>query len=680
MPTDQVTPQTARSAPEQPGADSAEAGRGEVLWEPPADVLDTTRMGDFLRWLRQERGREFTDYPSLWQWSVNELDEFWGAVAQYFQVRFHDRPKAVLGRRSMPGAEWFPGATLNFAEHVLAGPHGAVVLISRSETRPRMQLTRGEVRAQVAALQAQLRRSGVRPGDRVAGYLPNIPEALVSLLAVTGLGAVFSSCAPESGTASVISRIGQVEPRVLVTVDGYVYGGAPHDRLDEVEQIRRAVPSIETTLSVPYLYAGENRVPDSQSWSDLPPVDAAPEFVPVPFAHPLYIVFSSGTTGKPKPIVHGHGGVLLEHLKLFLLHDNLGPDDRYFWYSSTNWMAWNYGVSSLLSGGSLLTFDGHPMRPELADYWRMIGEERVTYLGTSPAFMGACQKAGVVPREVADLRALRAVTSGGSPLSAAGWRWVYSAVKDDVYLSSTSGGTDVASSFVAGCRLLPVRAGEITCRVLGTDAQAVDEGGRVVVGQRGELVIRAPMPSMPVGFWGDTDGELMRQAYFDRFPEVWCHGDWITFSPEGTCQVTGRSDATLNRGGVRLGTSEFYAVVDEIADIGDSLVIHLEDPDNGPGELILFVTLVEGGELDDELRDRVNELLRRQLSPRHVPDVIEVVHSIPRTLSGKRQEIPVKRALIDPGHTAPGAGENDGLEEFRGLGRSRRARAAGTTS
>jgi acetoacetyl-CoA synthetase len=652
---------------------------GEILWRPPADVLTSSAIGRYLTWVEQTRGLSFgADYHALWRWSVGDLAGFWGSLADYMKVRFHDQPAAVLTGAAMPGTEWFPGATLNFAEHALAGPAGATVLVSRSESRPRSELTRGELRERVASLRAALRDLGVGPGDRVAAYLPNIPEAMITLYAAASLGAVFTCCAPESGTRSVISRIGQVEPSVLVTVDGYVYGGQRYDRTAEVAAIRAAVPSIRATIAVPYLEpataSGSPGVPDSLDWNELMTRRADLEFTPLPFAHPLYIVYSSGTTGRPKAIIHGHGGVLLEHLKLFLLHDDLGPADRWFWYSSTNWMAWNYGASVLLGGGSLLTFDGHPMRPGLADYWRMVGDEGVTCLGTSPGFMLACQKDGVVPGKSADLSALRTINSGGAPLTREGFRWVYRAVKPDVYLGSGSGGTDVASSFVSGCRLLPVRAGEIACRLLGVDAQAFDAAGQPVVGERGELVIRQPMPSMPVGLWGDTGGQRLASTYFERFPGVWCHGDWVTFSSLGTCQVTGRSDATLNRGGVRLGTSEFYAVIDEDAEISDSLVVHLEDAEGGPGQLILFVVTRDGASLTGETVARVRSLLRDQLSPRHQPDLVRQIAVVPRTLTGKRMEVPVKRALLDPGAAVPG--EPDGLDEFRALGRQLAAAAS----
>ncbi|MCW2908828.1 MAG: acetoacetyl-CoA synthase [Actinomycetia bacterium] len=650
-------------------ARAGETRPGEILWRPPADVLTSSAMGRYLTWLEQARGLSFGhDYHALWRWSTSDLAGFWGSLADYMGVRFHDQPAAVLTDVTMPGTNWFPGATLNFAEHALAGPPEATVVVARSETRPRIELTRGELRARVASLRAALRGLGVGPGDRVAAYLPNIPEALITLYAAASLGAIFTCCAPESGTRSVISRIGQVGPAVLVTVDGYVYGGQRYDRTAEVAAIRAAVPSIRTTVAVPYLER-VNTVPDSVDWHDLMAQPAELEFAAVPFAHPLYIVYSSGTTGRPKAIVHGHGGILLEHLKLFLLHDDLGPADRWFWYSSTNWMAWNYGASVLLGGGSLLIFDGHPMRPELADYWRMVGDEGVTCLGTSPGFLLACQKEGLVPRQAADLSALRTINCGGAPLTADGFRWVYRAVTPDGYLGSGSGGTDVASSFVSGCRLLPVRAGEIACRLLGVDAQAFSDAGQLVVGERGELVIRQPMPSMPVGFWGDTGGGRLFGTYFERFPGVWCHGDWVTFSAHGSCQVTGRSDATLNRGGVRLGTSEFYAVIDEIEELSDSLVVHLEDANGGPGQLILFVATRDGASLTGEAAARIRSLLREELSPRHQPDLVRQVAAIPRTLTGKRMEVPVKRVLLDPGAAPAEPGEADALAEFRDLGR-----------
>lgn len=645
----------------------------EILWQPPEDVLATTNIGRYLTWLGETRGLRFADYDALWRWSVDDLDGFWGSIADHAGVRFHHPPSAALLSETMPGTRWFPGATLNFAENVLAGQLDDIVLVARSESRPRITLTRGELRARVAALRATLLRLGVRRGDRIAAYLPNIPEAFVVLYAAASMGAVFTACAPESGARHAIGKFAQLEPTVLVAVDGYVYGGAPFDRRAEVAAIRSAIPTITTTIGVDYLAAGQTRIPDALAWDDAVAGGGELEFDEVPFGHPLYVVFSSGTTGPPKAIVHSHGGILLEHYKLFVLHEDLTPRDRWFWFSSTNWMAWNYGASTLLGGGSNLIFDGHPMRPSVLAYWKLLADEQVTSLGTSPGFLLACQKAGLVPRQEADISRLRAINVGGSPLTEELSRWIYQAVSADAYLASGSGGTDVASSFVSGCRLLPVRAGRIACRLLGVDAQAYDDGGRVVVDRRGELVIRKPMPSMPVQLWGD-DGSRLFESYFARYPGVWCHGDWAIFSSDGTCRITGRSDATLNRGGVRLGTSEFYGAIDELSAIGDSLVVHLEDPDGGPGNLVLFVTTPDGGEVPEAAQQEIRDRLRHELSPRHVPDLIVQVAGIPKTLTGKKMEVPVKRAIIEPDYGQPG----DGLDEFRAMAaRLRITRAAG---
>jgi acetoacetyl-CoA synthetase len=633
----------------------------EVLWRPPADVLESANMGRYLTWLRDTRGLDLPDYDALWRWSVEDLDGFWASIAEHSGVWFHDQPTAVLADASMPGAVWFPGATLNFAEYALTGPADEPVIIARSETRDRLTMSRGQLRAQVASFAATLRALGVRPGDRVVAYLPNIPEAFVTLYAAASIGAVFAACAPESGARMAIAKFAQLAPTVLVTVDGYVYDGKSFERQDEVAALRAALPTLTATIAVDYLHPGERRIPDALCWTDAVAELAELEFRPVSFDHPLYIVFSSGTTGAPKAIIHRHGGIILEHYKIFVLHDDVQPDDRWFWYSSTNWMAWNYAASVLSGRGSILIFDGHPMRPSLVAYWAMLADEGVTSIGTSPGFLLACRKAGLKPGDEVDLSRLRTINCGGSPLTAELFRWVYRAVSSTVYLASGSGGTDVASSFVSGCRLLPVRAGEIACRLLGVDAQAYSDEGASVIGQRGELVIRAPMPSMPAGFWGD-DGSRLHQAYFERFPGVWCHGDWVTFTPEGTCRVTGRSDATLNRGGVRLGTSDFYAAIEDIGDISDCLVVHLEDPDGGPGRLVLFVRPASAT-LSAEAADQIRSRLRRELSPRHVPDDIIAVSEIPKTPTGKKMEVPVKRAILEPAYGSPG----DGLDEYRRL-------------
>ncbi|OJF10320.1 acetoacetate--CoA ligase [Couchioplanes caeruleus] len=603
-----------------------------VLWEPPADVLETSRMGRFMTWLRTERGVEVTDYAGLWEWSVTDLSGFWRAIWDYFEVIAHSEPTAALGDAAMPGARWFPGATLNYAEHVLRMPglgDDEPVVLAYSQTREPVILTARELREQVRKVAAGLRRLGVGAGDRVAAYAPNIPETYVLMLATASLGAIFSSCAPEFGSRSVIDRWTQIEPRVLVAVDGYRYGDKAIDRRAEVAAIHAALPSVEHLITIPYLGAGGD-------WDTLDGDDPL-TFAAVPFDHPLYVLYSSGTTGLPKPIVHGHGGILLEHLKMLALHHDLGPGDRFLWFTTTGWMMWNFLVSAPAVGAAIVLFDGNPGHPDLGALWRLAADADVTYFGTSAPFILACRKAGVRP----PANVIRGVGSTGAPLPPEGYRWIYEVLGDRPQLQSLSGGTDVCTGFVGGTPLLPVVEGVISCRALGSRVEAYDPEGKPVIGQLGELVITAPMPSMPVGFWNDTDGRRYFEAYFDVFPGVWRHGDWITVGEDGSCVITGRSDATLNRGGVRLGTAEFYSVVEGIEEIADSVVVHLDEQD----ELLLFVVLAEGLELDDALRDRIRRELRAALSPRHVPDEIHQVRAVPRTLSAKKLEVPVKRIL-----------------------------------
>ncbi|SBT54695.1 acetoacetate--CoA ligase [Micromonospora narathiwatensis] len=621
---------------------------GDVLWTPPADVRERSRIGDYLRWLAEHRGLEFADYDALWRWSVTDLDAFWRSIWDYFEVVAHTPPTATLGERNMPGARWFPGVTLNYAENVLRMPGRAdddPVVIAYGQTRAPETLAAAQLREQVRRVAAGLRRLGVGPGDRVAAYAPNIPETFVLLLATASLGAIFSSCAPEFGTRSVTDRWQQIEPKVLVAVDGYRYGDKPVDRRGEVAAIRAALPSVAYTVGIAYLDpAGE--LPGAISWAELAAETDEPlTFTPVPFDHPLYVLYSSGTTGLPKPIVHGHGGILLEHLKMLALHHDLGPADRFFWFTTTGWMMWNFLVSGPAVGATIVLFDGNPGHPDLGALWRLAERTGTTYFGTSAPFLLACRKAGLVPREIAGLSALRGLGSTGAPLPAEGFTWVYENVGADLQLQSLSGGTDVCTGFVGGVALLPVHAGEITCRALGAKVEARSADGTPVIGQLGELVITEPMPSMPVGFWNDPDGARYREAYFEVYPGVWRHGDWITINERGGCVITGRSDATLNRGGVRLGTAEFYSVVEGLDEVVDSVVVHLEDDQGGAGELLLFVVLAEGLELDDELRKKICRELRNALSPRHVPDEIHQVRAVPRTLSAKKLEVPVKKIL-----------------------------------
>lgn len=631
---------------------------GDMLWAPPADVRERSRIGDYLRWLREHRGLDFADYDALWRWSVTDLDAFWRSIWDHFEVIAHTPPTATLAERGMPGARWFPGATLNYAENVLRMPGRAdddPVVIAHSQTRAPVTLTARELREQVRRVSAGLRRLGVTAGDRVAAYAPNIGETYVLLLATASLGAIFSSCAPEFGTRSVTDRWQQIEPTVLVAVDGYRYGEKPVDRTAEVAAIRAALPSLRHTVGIAYLDPTAAPQDGVLDWAELAaPTDEPLTFTPVPFDHPLYVLYSSGTTGLPKPIVHGHGGILLEHLKMLALHHDLGPSDRFFWFTTTGWMMWNFLVSGPAVGAAIVLFDGNPgvraepgrpAEPDLGGLWRLAAETGTTYFGTSAPFLLACRKAGLVPRDIADLSALRGVGSTGAPLPAEGFGWVYDTVSNHVQLQSLSGGTDVCTGFVGGVPLLPVYAGEIACRALGAKVEARSADGTPVIGELGELVITEPMPSMPVGFWNDPDGTRYREAYFDVYPGVWRHGDWITINERGGCVITGRSDATLNRGGVRLGTAEFYSVVEGLDEVVDSVVVHLEDDEGGAGELLLFVVLADGLQLDDELRGKICRELRTALSPRHVPDEIHQVRAVPRTLSAKKLEVPVKKIL-----------------------------------
>jgi acetoacetyl-CoA synthetase len=625
----------------------AEVRFGATLWEPPPDARTRTRIGRYLERVAAEHGLDLPDQEAAWRWSVDDLEAFWASIVTEFDVRFHAPPQAVLGDRAMPGARWFPGATVNYAEHALRRRDDAPAVIARSQTRGEVALSWAELADQVARARAGLQRLGVGPGDRVVGYLPNVPETLVAFLACASLGAIWSSCAPEFGVRSVVDRVQQIEPAVLLVVDGYRYGDRVVDRSSEVAAIRAALPTLRATVVLPYLHdhLDPQRFPGTSSWADLITEPAPLAFDPVPFDHPLYVLYSSGTTGLPKAIVHGHGGILLEHLKVLGLHHDLGPDDRFCWFTTTGWMMWNYLVSGLTVGSTLVLFDGDPGHPDLLTLWRLAAETGITLLGVGAPFLLACRKAGVSPGGQLDLSRLRSVGSTGAPLPPEGYAWVYEHVARDLLLVSASGGTDVCTAFVAGSPLLPVRAGVIACRCLGAKVEAYDDRGQPVIGERGELVLSAPMPSMPVGFWDDPGGARYRAAYFEDLPGVWRHGDWIEIAPDGSCVITGRSDATLNRGGVRMGTSEFYSVVEAVPGVVDSLVVHHEDPDGGPGELVLFIALAPDRGLDDALRADLARTIRTELSPRHVPDVVHAVPSIPRTISGKKLEVPIKRLL-----------------------------------
>ena len=618
---------------------------GEVLWSPPADVREATEIGRLMKWFEDHRGVQVTDYDALWKFSVEDLEGFWGGLAEFYGIRFRSPCERVLAERTMPGARWFPGARLNYAEHLLGRDedHDRIAVLARSQTRAPIDLTFGELREQAGRARAGLQRLGVGEGDRVVAYMPNIPETLVAFVAVASLGAIWATCAPEFGPRSVIDRFAQIEPKVLLAVPSYGFRDRNIDRTDEVAAIRAGLPTLEHVVSVPY---GEGApLPDAVSWSDLLAVDAPLEFDPVPFDHPLYVLFSSGTTGLPKAIVHGHGGQLVEHHKNQGITWDLKPGGRLLWFSTTAWMMWNALVSGLLLRASIVMLDGDPAWPDLMQQWRLAEELRPTVMGVSPPYLMACRKAGLMPGRDLDLSSVRILCTAGSPLPAEGYRYVYEQMPPETMLLNGSGGTDMCTGLVGGCLAQPVYEGEISGASLGVDAHAFDGDGNEVIAQLGELVITSPMPSMPVRLWGDEDGSRYRRSYFDRYPGVWRHGDWIMFTERGSCVVTGRSDATLNRGGVRLGTGEFYAVIEDLPEVTDALVVHLEDAGGGNGDLLLFVVPAEGAAVGEELQARIAGALRAQLSPRHVPDRVVPVPAIPKTLTGKKLEMPIKRIL-----------------------------------
>lgn len=623
-----------------------------VLWSPTPESIAATRLAGFAAWVSEKRGLSFgdpVDYDAVWHWSVEHLDEFWADVAAWSGVLPDLPDDRVLTRREMPGAEWFPGTTVNFAEQALRWATDEYpALIAVAEDGDPAEISWAALRGQVGAFAATLRRLGVQPGDRVAGYLPNVPEAIVAFLGAASMGAVWSSCAPDFGTRAVLDRFVQIEPTVLVAVDGYRFNGKEYDRRNVVAELRAAMPSVRTTIAVPRLFPDE--LPEEAvPWADAVRDEQEPEFAPLPFDHPLWIVYSSGTTGLPKGIVHGHGGVVLEQRKQAALHMDVGVGDRFFWYASTAWIMWNISASALLSGATVVVYDGAPTYPTTDALFDLAARTGMTYFGTSPGYLGACEKAGERPGERHDLSAVRSIGVTGSPLPSSTFRWVYDAVKPDVFLGSLSGGTDVATGFIGSTLLLPVTVGELQRPMLAVAAASWNEDGQPVTGELGELVITEPMPSMPLRFWNDPDGTRYREAYFEPWPGVWRHGDWLEITDRGTCSITGRSDSTLNRGGVRMGTADIYAAVESIPAVRDCVVLGVEQPDGGYW-MPLFVQLVEGESLTDELVGEIKAAIRTQASPRHVPDEIIAVPGVPHTRTGKRLEVPLKRLFqgVDP--------------------------------
>jgi acetoacetyl-CoA synthetase len=635
-----------------------------ILWAPSADMVERSPLTRYMRWLADTRELDFEDYHALWRWSTTEIEEFWRTIWDHFEVMASGEgqreledpsPDVVLTERVMPGANWFPGTELNYAEHIFRGKaDDEVALVYASELRDLSELRWGELREQVAAVREGLSALGVTRGDRVVAYLPNGPEAVIAFLASASLGAIWSSCSPDFGPGSVVDRFAQIEPKVLFCVDGYRYGGKDFDRLETIAEIAGQIPTLERIVLAPYLGASpelsvleERQAAVPMSWSQLLDLGSGVElsFDRVPFDHPLWVLYSSGTTGLPKAIVHGHGGILLEQLKKGYLHLDTKTGDRVFWFTTTGWMMWNFLVGVLLTPASIVLYDGNPATPDMGVLWDLAERTGMTCFGTSAAYIAACMKDGVEPSSGRDLSRLRSVGSTGSPLSPEGFQWVYDHVGEDTWLFSTSGGTDLCTAFVGGVPLLPVYRGELQARALGAKVEAFDEGGNAVIDEVGELVITEPMPSMPIFLWGDEDGSRYRASYFEMYPGIWRHGDWIEITSRGTAIIYGRSDSTINRGGIRMGTAEIYRAVSTVPQVVDALVVDVPKPGT-EGWMPLFVVLEEGVELNDDLVGEIKRRIREQCSPRHVPNEIFQVKEVPRTLSGKVLEVPVKRILM----------------------------------
>jgi acetoacetyl-CoA synthetase len=623
----------------------AEIDPPKVVWTPDPSRATSTAMARF----RTSVGRGHADYPELWEWSVSQPGAFWKAIAEFFDVSFHQPPETVLPDRIMPGADWFRGSTLNYAEHALRPGPGKddddLAVIFHREDGITEELTYGELRRQVAAARAGLAEMGVRAGDRVVALVPNSPHALIAFLATASLGAIWSSCSPDFGAKAIADRFTQLEPAVLITVDGYLYNGKTFDVTATVYDLRSRLPSLRASVVISYV--GDPSLREGEiGWDELIALNqgADMQFTAVPFSHPLWVLYSSGTTGLPKGIVHGHGGIVLEHLKALGLHCDVGPRDRFFWFTTTGWMMWNFLVSGLLVGTTIVLYDGSPVHPGKSALWHLAETDGVSYFGTSAPFVHACLKAGLTPGSTHDLSALRAIGSTGAPLSPEGFNWIHDAVGSRIQIASVSGGTDLCTAFVGAAPDVPVWLGELSCRMLGAAVAAFDEAGQPVVGEVGELVITEPMPSMPVSFWSDPGDVRMQTAYFDVYPGVWRHGDWIKITDRGSAVIYGRSDATLNRGGVRMGTAEFYRVVEALPEVADSLVIDTSGAGDGEGELLCFLVLDDDATLPD-VEATLRQQLRREVSPRHVPDRFIVVPDVPRTLNGKKCEVPVKKIL-----------------------------------
>ncbi|MCB2227997.1 MAG: acetoacetate--CoA ligase [Desulfarculaceae bacterium] len=619
---------------------------GDILWSPSEAAKQRANLTSFMEWLKREKGLSFEGYPDLWEWSTTEVEAFWESIWQYFDVQSSQPYGEVLSQREMPGARWFQGSRLNYTQQVFTDMEpDKTAFMFKCEDGPLQPVTWQELYDQVASVAASLREMGVESGDRVVAFMPNIPHTLIGFLACASIGAVWSSCSPDFASRSVVDRFSQIEPKVLFAVDAYIYGGKIFDTTAAVAEMAAAMPTLKQVVMVSYL-EGERQgaVAGAMPWDDLLGRGEPLVYEQVPFNHPIWVVYSSGTTGKPKGLVHSQGGVLVEFLKFHSFHLNLHPGDIFFWFSTTGWVMWNIVQGGLLVKAVPILYDGNPAYPDMHTLWKMAEEARLNFFGTSAAFIGACMQQGLKPASQYDLSSLQAMGSTGSPLSPEGFKWVYDEVAGDVVLGSTSGGTDISSGFLGACPLLPVRAGQLQCRCLGVKAEAWDEEGKAVIDQVGELVISEPMPSMPLYLWNDPDGTRYLDSYFAVYPGAWCHGDWVRMTPEGGCVILGRSDSTLNRQGVRMGSADFYNVLEDLPELADSLIVGYTDS-KGQYHMPLFVVMAEGYALDQELTKRINSTLRSSLSPRHVPDGVFAIAEVPRTINQKKLEVPVIKIL-----------------------------------
>ncbi|MES1040201.1 acetoacetate--CoA ligase [Peribacillus simplex] len=646
---------------------------GQIIWEPTKEQIEQTVLTQYVKWLKERKGLTFHDYHELWKWSVDELEEFWASIWDYCDVKAARKYDRVLAEQSMPGAKWFEGARLNYAENALWNEQEEkTAIFFRSEHIRQQEVSWKELKEKVASVAHSLRELGVKSGDRVVAYMPNIPEAVIAFLATASIGAIWSSCSPDFGARSVIDRFKQIEPVVLLAVDGYQYNGNVYDKTPVVSQLKQELVTVKHTVLVPYIEKKilEVNLADTIPWDDLLKEKAELSFENVPFDHPLWILYSSGTTGMPKPIVQGHGGILLEHLKSTRIHQGMTSEDTVFWFTTTGWMMWNLLMGGLLNEGTIVLYDGSPSFPNMDVLWELAEDTGMTFFGTSAPFLTNSMKLGIKPIGKYDLSNLKALFSTGAPLSGDGYKWVYENVKKDIWLSSSSGGTDVCAGFVGGVPTLPVRIGEIQGRALGVYAEAFDEQGQTLINEVGELVITKPMPSMPLYFWNDHDGTRYYESYFDTYPGIWKHGDWIKIDDKGSCIIYGRSDSTINRSGVRMGTSDIYRVVEAIDEVMESLVIDREVLGRG-SSLLLFVVLKPGKALDTALTAKIKEQIRGHVSPRFIPDQIHVVEQIPKTLNGKKMEVPIRKVLLgfefDKVVNADSMGNPESLQFFKEL-------------